>query len=83
MELVTTGQPQSSEESFEALYRRLEEVAARLEGGNLGLEDSVALYEEGMRLARRCQELLSGVEQRIEVLRQAFDETRGPEPDLR
>ncbi len=32
------------------------------------------LYEEGMQLAQRCQELLTGVEQRIETLRQAFEE---------
>jgi exodeoxyribonuclease VII small subunit len=71
------------DESFELLYNRLQEVTARLESGDLPLEHSVALYEEGMRLARRCQDLLSGVEQRIEVLRQAFDDTRGAEPDLR
>ena len=70
-------------ESFEVLYNRLQEVTARLESGDLSLEHSVALYEEGMRLARRCQDLLSGVEQRIEVLRQAFDDTRVPEPDFR
>ena len=74
---------QLEDESFEALYNRLQEVTARLESGDLPLEHSVALYEEGMRLARRCQELLTGVEQRIEVLRQAFDQTREPEPDFR
>jgi exodeoxyribonuclease VII small subunit len=71
------------DESFEVLYNRLQEVTARLESGDLPLEHSVALYEEGMRLARRCQDLLSSVEQRIEVLRQAFDDARGSEPDLR
>ncbi len=71
------------EESFEALYNRLQEVTARLESGDLSLEHSVALYEEGMRLARRCQELLGNVEQRIEVLRQAFDDSPEPGPELR
>ncbi len=56
--------------TFEALYARLEEVAQRLEAGDLTLEESVALYEEGMRLAEECQGLLTDVEQRIEVLRQ-------------
>lgn len=71
---MTTEQPQSSEASFEALYRRLEEVAARLEGGNLALDDSVALYEEGMRLAQQCQTLLATVELRIETLRETYQD---------
>ncbi len=57
-------------EGFEALYARLEAVSQQLEAGELTLEQSLALYEEGMTLARRCQELLAGVEQRIETLRQ-------------
>ena len=67
-----TGAP--SEETFEALYRRLEEVAARLESGNLPLEESVTLYEEGMRLAQQCQALLTTVEQRIETLRETYED---------
>lgn len=55
-------------EDFEALFSRLEEVAGRLEAGNLSLEQSVSLYEEGMQLAQRCQALLQQVEQRIERL---------------
>ncbi len=59
----------SEEPSFEELYRRLEEVVARLEAGGLGLEEALALYEEGMRLARRCQEILDTAELRITRLR--------------
>jgi len=59
----------SEEPSFEELYRRLEEVVARLEAGGLGLEEALALYEEGMRLARRCQEMLDAAELRITRLR--------------
>lgn len=54
---------------FEALYARLETVSQQLEAGGLTLEGSLALYEEGMRLAQRCQALLGAVEQRIETLR--------------
>ncbi len=54
---------------FEVLYARLETVSQQLEAGGLTLEGSVALYEEGMRLAARCQALLGAVEQRIETLR--------------
>ena len=55
---------------FEALYARLEAVSQMLEAGGLTLDQSLALYEEGMRLAQRCQALLTDVEQRIETLRQ-------------
>lgn len=55
---------------FEALYARLEVVSQQLEAGGLTLEGSLALYEEGMRLAQRCQALLGAVEQRIETLRE-------------
>jgi exodeoxyribonuclease VII small subunit len=57
-------------QDFEAVFTRLEEISALLEAGGLPLERSVDLYEEGMRLAQRCQELLTNVEQRIETLRQ-------------
>ena len=60
--------------SFEHIYARLEAVTEQLESGDLGLERSVELYEEGMKLAQRCQQLLAGVEQRIETLREAFEE---------
>ncbi|MCY4639160.1 MAG: exodeoxyribonuclease VII small subunit [Chloroflexi bacterium] len=68
--------------SFEELYERLEQVAQALDAGGLPLDRSVALYEEGMRLAARCEALLDGVEQKIEMLRQARVEgpAAGPEP---
>jgi exodeoxyribonuclease VII small subunit len=69
---VTEEQP--SDEDFETLYKRLDEVAIRLEAGNLPLDQSIALYEEGMRLAQQCQALLATVEQRIETLREAYED---------
>jgi exodeoxyribonuclease VII small subunit len=59
-------------ESFEQLYSRLEERVARLEQGGLSLEDAIAVYEEGMTLARRCQERLDEAEQKITKLRESF-----------
>ena len=61
-------------ESFETLYRKLEETVEKLDRGGLSLEDAIALYEEGMRLAKRCQELLDEAELRVTRLRQAFAE---------
>ncbi|MGA2284781.1 MAG: exodeoxyribonuclease VII small subunit [Dehalococcoidia bacterium] len=61
-----------SKETFEELYRRLEETVAKLEEGGLPLERSLALYEDGMTLARRCQEMLDTAEVRIRQLRETL-----------
>ena len=60
------------DEPFEALYRKLEGSVEKLEKGGLSLEESITLYEEGMELAKRCQALLDGAEQRITKLRESF-----------
>lgn len=66
------------EETFEQLYARLEEKVAKLEQGGLSLDDAIAQYEEGMELARACQERLDGAEQRITKLRESFAPTGSP-----
>ncbi len=60
-------------DGFEAIYTRLEGVTRRLEEGGLTLDQTLALYEQGIALSRRAQSLLEAVEQRIEVLRQGGD----------
>jgi exodeoxyribonuclease VII small subunit len=64
-------------EGFETLHKRLEETVAKLEKGDLTLEESIGLYEEGMKLARRCQELLQDAEQRITRLQESFSSGTG------
>ncbi|MGC9359484.1 MAG: exodeoxyribonuclease VII small subunit [Anaerolineae bacterium] len=60
--------------SFEESYARLDQVIEALEAGNRSLEDSLALYEEGVRLAARCEEQLRAAELRLtELLDQARD----------
>lgn len=54
--------------SFEDSYARLEQVIKKLEAGNLSLDESVALYEEGMRLARHCGRKLDDAELRVTQL---------------
>ena len=54
--------------SFEAALKQLEEVVQRLEKGELPLEDSLKLYEDGIRLSRLCHAKLEEAEGRIEVL---------------
>jgi len=57
-----------AEPGFDQVLARLREVVERLEGGNLSLEESLAVYEEGVGLARRGHELLDRAEKRVEVL---------------
>lgn len=65
-----------TDESFEALFTRLETITAQLEAGDLPLERSVELYAEGMRIAERCQRMLADASQRVERLREAYDEAQ-------
>jgi exodeoxyribonuclease VII small subunit len=67
----------SKDEGFEPLYKRLEEIVVRLEQGDLTLEESLSLYEEGMKLARRCQELLQNAELKVTRLQEQFSEGLG------
>ncbi|HEU4729707.1 MAG TPA: exodeoxyribonuclease VII small subunit [Kofleriaceae bacterium] len=53
---------------FDQLLARLREVVTRLEAGDLSLEQSLLIYEEGVQLARRGQQLLASAEKRVEIL---------------
>ena len=54
--------------SFEAALKQLEEIVQRLERGELPLEESLRLYEEGIRLSRLCHAKLEEAEGKIELL---------------
>jgi exodeoxyribonuclease VII small subunit len=54
--------------SFETLVARLEHVVERLESGELALEDALAVFEEGVGLARASTQRLDDAERRIERL---------------
>ena len=66
-------------ETFEEIYQRLEEAVSKLEAGGLSLDDALALYEEGMNLARRCQEVLDGAELKVTRLKEAFAAYSAPQ----
>ena len=57
-----------AEPGFDALLIRLRELVHKLESGELSLEQSLAVYEEGVQLARRGQQLLASAEKRVEIL---------------
>ncbi|HOS39108.1 MAG TPA: exodeoxyribonuclease VII small subunit [Spirochaetota bacterium] len=57
--------------SFEKALEGLEEIARRLEDGELDLDESIAEFEKGVRLARICHEKLDAAEKKIEILQKA------------
>lgn len=54
--------------NFEASLAALEKVVRELERGDLPLEESLRLFEQGVKLSRECQERLNQAERRVEVL---------------
>lgn len=65
---------------FEQSMTELEEIVARLEKGELSLEDSLKQFEAGINLARQCQDVLNQAEQKIEMLA-ASTNTSSDEPN--
>lgn len=58
--------------SFEECFVRLEQIVQALQQGGLTLEESLALFEEGMLLAKQCGEQLGAAELKVTELRSAF-----------
>ncbi|MEO6590577.1 MAG: exodeoxyribonuclease VII small subunit [Pyrinomonadaceae bacterium] len=54
--------------NFETSLGELEKIVRKLEDGDLSLEESLKLFEDGVKLSRECQERLTNAERRIEVL---------------
>jgi exodeoxyribonuclease VII small subunit len=55
-------------QTFESSLAALEKIVRQLERGELPLEESLQLFEQGVRLSRECQERLNQAERRIELL---------------
>jgi exodeoxyribonuclease VII small subunit len=67
--------------SFERAMEELETIVTRLEGGKVPLEESVAIYERGESLKRRCEELLRQAEARVDkITTDANGQVVGTEP---
>ncbi len=67
---------------FEESMKRLETVVDELESGELSLEDSIARYEEGVKLSRRLTQTLDAAEKRIERLVEAGDDAEPTTEDV-
>lgn len=74
MTMPTKKPPKKFEDAFE----RLSEIVELLETGEAGLEESLELYAEGMKLVQQCGQKLSEAEKRIEKLK---DEAGRPDDD--
>ncbi|MBR3222373.1 MAG: exodeoxyribonuclease VII small subunit [Kiritimatiellae bacterium] len=56
---------------FEDNLKRLEALVAKMESGELGLDDMIKSFEEGRRLVKACQDDLASIRQRIEKVTQS------------
>ncbi len=61
--------------NFEEKLRELEQLVTRMEDGNLGLEESLEAFENGVKLVRDCQQALEAAEQKVKVLTSAEGDT--------
>lgn len=67
--------------AFEQALAQLEAIVQRLERGDVALEESVAIYERGQALKRRCEEVLAAAEKRVEkITLDASGKPAGSEP---
>ena len=53
---------------FEASLEKLEKLVEKMEGGNLSLEESLKVFEEGIKLTKECQQALTRAEQKVKML---------------
>lgn len=67
--------------SFEGAFANLEEVVRKLEAGGLSLDEATKLFESGMKLATKCNEILSSAELKITRLQANFAEQMNLVPD--
>ena len=63
----------SKKQSFEEAFNRLEAISRELESGEVSLEDSLKLFEEGMKLVSTCNEKLQAAETAIKKLTRHAD----------
>jgi exodeoxyribonuclease VII small subunit len=82
---LTSTENGPTEESFEHSMERLSEIVERLESGDLPLEASLQLFEEGILLAKASQARLDAAEKRVEELLSIDDDgrpvVRGMDPE--
>ncbi len=66
--------------TFEESLKQLETIVTQLERGDLALEDSIKIFEEGMRLSAQCKNELDSAESKVQILLKQRDGSLKPEP---
>jgi len=66
--------------TFEESLKQLETIVAQLEGGDLPLEESIKIFEQGMRLSAQCKQELDTAESKVQILLKQRDGSMKPEP---
>ena len=67
-------------EKFEDALNKLEKIVSKLEEGDIPLEESLKLFEEGIRLSRFCNQKLDEAEKKVEILLKDKNGTLRPCP---
>jgi exodeoxyribonuclease VII small subunit len=68
--------------TFEESLKQLETIVAQLERGDLSLEDSIKMFEEGMRLSAQCKQELDTAEGKVQILLKQRDGSMKADPFL-
>ncbi len=58
---------------FESAIKKLEDIVSQLEGGDLTLDKSLELFEEGVKISRFCSSMLEAAERKVDTLMKAAD----------
>lgn len=66
--------------TFEEALKQLESIAEQIERGQIGLEESIAKYEQGMTLVKQCRDILAKAELRIQLVQERGDGTLVEKP---
>ena len=70
-----------SSDNFEDKLARLEEITTSLENSEIGLEDSIQLFEEGVKLSKECLSVLEKAELKVTTLKKDLNEINNSEED--
>jgi exodeoxyribonuclease VII small subunit len=69
-----------SKERFEEAFKKLEAIVNKMEDGDLSLDESLKLFEEGMRLSKLCSQKLTEVQKKVELLIKSEDGSLKTQP---
>ena len=69
-------------QTFEQALKKLEEIVEKIESGQIGLEESIAEYEKGIKLVKQCRAILQAAEKKVQMLVRGDDGNLIPSGEL-